>query len=62
MRGNQQILGYIVEPKNGGPIYLTFKQEVAEKRTKAGDFVTPYTSRNPDAHRPPQSTEDEGEL
>ena len=39
------ILAYIVEPKNGGPVYLTMKPEVAEKRTKAGDMVTPYTTR-----------------
>ena len=57
MRGNANILGWIVEPKTGGPIYLTFKEEVAEKRTKAGDFVTPYTSRNPDIHRQPQEDE-----
>jgi hypothetical protein len=40
-----EILAYIVEPKNGGPVYLTYKQAVAEKRTKAGDMVTPYTTR-----------------
>jgi len=39
------ILAYIVEPKNGGPVYITYKQAVAEKRTKAGDMVTPYTTR-----------------
>lgn len=53
------ILGYIIEPKNGGAIYLTFKKEVAEKRTRAGDIVTPYTSRNPDIHHPPQASEEE---
>lgn len=59
MRGNQQILGWIVEPKNGGKIYLTFKEDVAEKRSRAGDIVTPYTSRNPAIHQPPQAQEDE---
>lgn len=53
------ILAYIVEPKDGKAVYLTYKKEVAEKRTRAGDIVTPYTSRNPDTHRPPQTEEEE---
>lgn len=39
-------IGWIVESAEGdGKPYLTLKGDVAVKRTKAGDHVTPYYSK-----------------
>lgn len=38
-------VAWIIEPKNGGPVYLTLKGEVAAKRLAAGDHVTAYISK-----------------
>lgn len=48
-------IAWIVEPKNGGNPYLTLKEDVADKRQKAGDFVTPYVSKA----NPPEPDEDD---
>lgn len=38
---------WIIEPKDKArDPYLTLKADVAEKREKAGDFVTPYISQH----------------
>lgn len=42
-----EIIAWIIEPKKSLSVpYLTLKQDVAEKRLKAGDFVTPYVSKH----------------
>lgn len=41
-------LGWLVEPKGDGAVYLTLKLEVAEKRHKAKDYVTPMYSQKPE--------------
>lgn len=44
--GQPAPLAWIVEPKDGKTApYLTQKPNVATKREKAGDFVTPYISQ-----------------
>jgi len=43
-----KIIAWIVEPKGDGKPYLTLNPEVAAKREKKGDFVTPYASKNPE--------------
>jgi hypothetical protein len=41
-------LAWIIEPKKDGALpFLTHKPEVADKRKKAGDYVTPYRSQKP---------------
>jgi len=45
---------WIIEPKGDGLPYMTCKADVAEKRAKRGDYVTPYISKRP--------TTDEEEL
>jgi hypothetical protein len=38
---------WIIEPKDKArDPYLTLKADVAEKRAKAGDYVTPYISQH----------------
>jgi len=40
---------WIIEPKDKArDPYLTLKADVAEKRAKSGDYVTPYTSKHND--------------
>lgn len=42
-------IAWIIEPGAKAHLtapYLTLKREVAEKRAKAGDHVTPYQSKN----------------
>lgn len=40
---------WIIEPKDKArDPYLTLKADVADKRAKAGDFVTPYVSQHTD--------------
>jgi hypothetical protein len=54
-RGNPPI-AWVVEPKDRArKPYITARPEVAKKRYKAGDFVSPY-------HTQHEITEDEDEL
>lgn len=41
-------IGWLVEPKGDGQPYLTLKLEVAEKRLKAKDYVSPMYSQKPE--------------
>ena len=43
--GQMMPLAWIVEPHNAPLPYITYKPEIAAKREKAGDIVTPYHSK-----------------
>lgn len=38
-------VGWVIESPTTGKVYMTEKREVAEKRYKAQDHVTPYHSK-----------------